>query len=259
MWFTGRRFEDSISAFAFGPSLPVAEALRRLTGTLPGGEPGGVYQVYGADSGAYEASLTTAVGATTLDIYLDSKLSGTARASQPSHAGRSDRGVGGGLRGYQIGSTYQHGAIRRQNSDRPGRRWPGHGGCLSIRSGRRFSGCLGLEHQSRPGEDMSVDWYFIEPRFAAFQSQEHTRWRPASRCDWRRAPGEPPSRSIRQCLLPACTSHTICTTVQRARIESPGLGYYAWLGNTNTTGDKPTTFRVAAGVNWHLTPLPTGT
>lgn len=225
-----------------------------LIGTLPGDEPGGVYQIYGADSGAYEASLTTVTGATSLDIYLDRKLSAErlARANRPRWTIGLEVSAGA-HGGYQIGSTYistgPSGDRIPTDTDDGGTAIEG---CLSIRSGRRFSGCLGFEHQSRPGDDMSVDWFFIEPRFAAYQSQgTHPVEAGVS---MRLAQG---SQGTDVAVDPSMLAPGLFVAYDlHRRPTGQGLslrasGYYAWLGNTNTTGDKPTTFRLAAGVNWH--------
>jgi hypothetical protein len=227
-----------------------------LTSTSGDSESLAVYQVYGADSGEYEVSLAApGTGPTTIDWYLDRRL--TAERQTKATKPRWTFGVevsAGAHAGYQIGSTYttDPGPPSERIPTDPDDGGSAVEGCLSIHSGRRFSGCLGIEHQSRPGNDMSVDWYFIEPRFAAVRSLgPHPLEAGVS---FRFAQG---SQGTDVAVDPSMLAPGLFVAYYlNRRPTGQGLSlrasaYYAWLGNTNTTGDKPTTFRAAAGITWH--------
>lgn len=227
-----------------------------LTSAMADVESAAVYQVYGADSGDYEVSLAApGNGPTSIDLYLDRRLTAEryAKASSP----RWTIGIevsAGGHGGYQIGSTYvtEPGPPTERiptDPDDPGLALEG---CLSIHSGRRFSGCLGLEHQNRPGDDMSVDWYFLEPRFTVFQSQgPHPLDAGVSLRFAQGSQGTDVAVDPSMVAPGAFVAYDLNRRPTGQGLSLRASGYFAWLGNTNTTGDTPTTFRVAAGVNWH--------
>jgi hypothetical protein len=240
------RYRASVS----GPGVPqFAPAQRYHQAALvvadPGREGDGFswFEVYPGETGPHYIRLSglTEGSAVTLRVYRDDAE--TERAAEARDQDFSvGLSVGGGVHsGYRLDPTS---GVAGSGSDLEG--------CLVADTGHWFSTCLGGGRQTLPSADLSVTWFFLEPRARLLSTHLFGRHRFDLGTSLRLAQAtQTGPRGISPSLI-AVGLHTVQHLSADMRQRGWSL-YTAWqygrIGNVPETEDR-NTGRFSAGITW---------
>ena len=241
------------SGLRFVAERPGAKApFTALTGTLPDTPLSGVYQVYVADSGDYQVTLTAPrASPTTLDLLLDPRL--TAEHLEKVTRPRWTIGfemMGGAHSAYELstGSTDSDLATvipMSSGSDIEG--------ALSIRDGDRAGVVIGMGRQASGTEEVNVTWFFVEPRMALRAPDREHQSTVEAGVSFRVALGSSGSDTYRDHFLLAPGAYLAKYLSRRPTGQGTSIraaADYGFIPNSNESG-SPGFFRLAVGLNWH--------